>query len=121
MFHFQLRCSPAETLPGYESNGKTRHELFCNDINECAHPERYTLCHDSKCGCIYYNILYNIILNADNLMNPIKSDETAVCDNNDGSFSCICDDGYEHKSDPAEGFYLNFLIPKNSKFFITKN
>ena len=58
---------------------------------------------------------------ADNLMNQTKSDETAICDNNEGSFSCICDDGYEHKSDPAEGFYLNFLIPKNSKFFITKN
>ena len=50
-------------------------------------------------------------------MNPIKSDETAICDNNDGSFACICDDGYEHNSDPAEGFYLNFLLPKNFKIF----
>ena len=32
-----------------------------------------------------------------------KSDKSAICQNNVGSFECVCDKGYDHKPDRAEG------------------
>ena len=43
-----------KTLPGYESNGKTKHNVICSDINECLHPEKYKLCH----GFIFFRKTY---------------------------------------------------------------